>query len=189
MRKTEKRVGEWNAGTIVLNYMALIPGIQACIPHAVVQQNPRKEIVNLILFVCTGNTCRSPLAAALARTHGVDAQSAGLDADRGDPATPEAQYAAERRGADLSSHEARNVYPGLIREATRVYAMTDWHAQQLIRRYPQYAERIRVLDPPIPDPYGRDAAAYEECASALLAAMHNAGILDYDSHCESKVQK
>ena len=131
----------------------------------------------MILFVCTGNTCRSPLAAALARAHGVDAQSAGLDADRGDPATIEAQFAAERYGADLSSHEARNVHLRLIREASQVYAMTGWHAQQLIRRYPEYAERIRVLAPPIPDPYGRGADAYEECARALLAAMHNAGIL------------
>jgi protein-tyrosine phosphatase len=139
--------------------------------------NLQKEGAFLILFVCTGNTCRSPLAAALARAHGVDAQSAGLDADRGDPATIEAQFAAERYGADLSSHEARNVHLRLIREASQVYAMTGWHAQQLIRRYPEYAERIRVLAPPIPDPYGRGADAYEECARALLAAMRNAGIL------------
>ena len=57
----------------------------------------------MILFVCTGNTCRSPLAAALARAHGVDAQSAGLDADRGDPATIEAQFAAEH--PDEHRHE------------------------------------------------------------------------------------
>ena len=57
----------------------------------------------MILFVCTGNTCRSPLAAALARAYGVDAQSAGLSADPGDVATPEAVRASQRHGADLSA--------------------------------------------------------------------------------------
>ena len=73
-----------------------------------------REVPNVILFVCSGNTCRSPLAAALACVHGVDARSAGLNADPGDPAAPEAVRVAKRYGADLSAHEARNVQAKLI---------------------------------------------------------------------------
>ena len=131
----------------------------------------------MILFVCSGNTCRSPMAAALARAHGVDAQSAGLNADPGDPAAPEAVYVAQRYGADLRTHEARNVQAKLIREASQVYAMTNYHAEHLKKRFPQYAERIHVLDPSISDPYGWGVDAYETCAKELLTAMHNAGIL------------
>ena len=130
----------------------------------------------MILFVCTGNTCRSPLAAALARAHGVDAQSAGLSADPGDPAAPEAVRAAQRHGADLSAHRARNVQNYLMREASRIYAMTRGHAQTLRMRFPECAERIFVLNPSISDPEGGDDGVYEACVQKLLAAMRNAGI-------------
>ena len=131
----------------------------------------------MILFVCTGNTCRSPLAAALARTYGVNAQSAGLIADPGDPATPEAVRTARRHGGDLSAHRARNVQNYLMREASQVYAMTLDHAKTLRMRFPEYAERIHVLNPAIPDPYGGNDDVYEACAQMLLAAMRNAGII------------
>lgn len=131
----------------------------------------------MILFVCSGNTCRSPLAAALARVHGVDARSAGLNADPGDPAAPEAVRVAKRYGADLSAHEARNVQAKLIGEASQVYAMTNYQAEYLKKRFPDYAERIHMLNPSISDPYGWGDDAYETCARELLAAMHNAGIL------------
>ena len=131
----------------------------------------------MILFVCTGNTCRSPLAAALARAYGVDAQSAGLSADPGDVAPPEAVRAAKRHGGDLSSHQARNVQVYLIREAARVYAMTHDHEKTLHRRFPEYIEKIHVLNPSISDPYGGNDAVYEECARKLLVAMRNAGII------------
>ncbi len=131
----------------------------------------------MILFVCTGNTCRSPLAAALARAYGVDAQSAGLSADPGDPAPPEAVRAAKRHGGDLSAHQARNVQVYLIREAAQVYAMTRDHEKTLRMRFPEYIEKIHVLNPFISDPYGGNDAVYEECALKLLTAMRNAGII------------
>ena len=131
----------------------------------------------MILFVCTGNTCRSPLAAALARAYGVDAQSAGLDADPGDTAPPEAVRAAGRHGGDLRGHQARNVQPFLIREADRVYAMTRDHERTLRMRFPEYSGKIHVLNPSIPDPYGGNDADYEECVRKLLAAMRGAGII------------
>lgn len=139
----------------------------------------------MILFVCTGNTCRSPLAAALARSYGVDAQSAGLSADPGDVATPEAMRAAKRHGADLSNHYARNVQAYLMREASQVYAMTRDHEKTLHMRFPDYIEKIHVLNPSVSDPVGGDDADYEACAQKLLAAMYNAGIIPGLMHGEN----
>ena len=131
----------------------------------------------MILFVCTGNTCRSPLAAALARARGIDAQSAGIFAHDGDPATPQAQRAAKRHGADLSAHQARAVRADMLKRAEWVYVMTPSHAQALRDAFPACADRVRVLWPPIPDPFGGDDGDYERCAQALLSAMKNAGIV------------
>lgn len=130
----------------------------------------------MILFVCTGNTCRSPLAAALARARGIEAESAGLAAWPGSPATPQAIRAAARRGADLTAHRAQPVTAALMARADRVFAMTDAHGEALRARFPAQAGKVRVLRPAIPDPYGGDDEAYERCAQALLDAMQNAGI-------------
>ena len=131
----------------------------------------------MILFVCTGNTCRSPLAAALARSRGVDAQSAGLMAWPGSPATPEAVRAAYRHGADLTGHQAQPVTEALLRKAETVWVMTPSHEEALALRFPEYAAKVRVLEPSIPDPFGGDDAAYERCALRLLDAMQRAGII------------
>jgi len=140
----------------------------------------------MILFICTGNTCRSPLAAALARAYGVDAQSAGLSADPGDVATPEAVRAAKRHGADLSNHCVRNVQAYLMREASQVYAMTRDQEKTLHMRFPEYVEKIHLLNPSISDPFGGNDAVYEACAQKLLVAMHNAGIIPGLIHEENK---
>ena len=137
----------------------------------------RKEGEVVVLFVCTGNTCRSPLAAALARAPGVDAQSAGLAAYPGDPATPQAVRTAQRHGADLSVHRAQNVTEPLLRQADQVFVMTPAHRDALCARFPWAADRVRVLEPAIPDPYGGNDAVYEACAARLMEAMKRTGIL------------
>lgn len=131
----------------------------------------------MILFVCTGNTCRSPLAAALARAAGIDACSAGLAACPGDPATPQAVRAARRHGADLSDHRARTVDGDLMARAEQVWVMTPGHYDALAFRFPRYAGKISVLEPPVPDPYGGDDAVYEACMKGLSLAMTRAGII------------
>ena len=131
----------------------------------------------MILFVCSGNTCRSPMACALARAAGVDAQSAGLSAWPGAPATPQAIRAAARLGADLSGHRARQVDEALLSQARQIWVMTDGIRAALCAMYPAFEARVDVLEPAIPDPYGRDDAAYDRCAQSLLYAMGRAGIL------------
>ena len=131
----------------------------------------------MILFICTGNTCRSPLAAALARSRGVDAESAGIMVWPGSPATPEAIRAAARHGADLTHHQARPVTEELMQKAEQVWVMTPDHWDALNIRFPELAAKADVLYPEISDPYGGDDAVYERCALRLLDAMKRAGII------------
>ena len=136
-----------------------------------------KEEFRVILFICTGNTCRSPLAAALARSQGVDAESAGIMVWPGSPATPEAIRTAARHGADLTCHQARPVTEELLQKAEQVWVMTSDHWDALNARFPELAAKADVLYPEIPDPYGGDDAVYERCVLRLLDAMKRAGII------------
>lgn len=125
----------------------------------------------MILFVCTGNTCRSPLAQALAQKLGMDAVSAGLYAQPGAPATPEAQQAAQAHGCDLRCHRAQPLTAALVSAADLICPMTAAHADAICSRYPQAAGKLQPLFPEIPDPFGQGLEAYMACASALLQAL------------------
>ena len=131
----------------------------------------------MILFVCTGNTCRSPLAEALARARGVDARSAGLAALPGEGAPPQAVRAARRHGADVSGHVSQAVTAALVEQAEQIWAMTPAHREALLARFPEAADRVRVLEPPVPDPFGGGDEVYEQCAQRLLAAMRRGGVI------------
>ena len=125
----------------------------------------------MILFICTGNTCRSPLAAAMARARGWDAQSAGLSAIDGQNASLNAQRAAKRRGLDLSAHRARRVTGAILEQAERIYTMTEEQLDVLCARFPSYAKRADFLWPPVPDPFGGGESDYEDCADTLSVAL------------------
>lgn len=130
-----------------------------------------------ILFVCTGNTCRSPLAAAVLRDAlGADARfvevtSAGVGARPGDPASEGTRRVAERAGLDLGEHQARRLAPEAARAADLVIVMERGHrAAVLASGVP--VERVHVIDEwpapgepglPVSDPYGGSFEAYEEC--------------------------
>ena len=131
----------------------------------------------MILFVCTGNTCRSPMAMALCRRYGIDAKSAGISAFPGSPASPEAQRTARALGGDLSRHQARQITEEMMQEAKKVFPMTQSHALMLARLFPAHAHKIQLLSPQIPDPFGGDDQVYAHCAKQLLLALQNAGVL------------
>ncbi len=136
--------------------------------------------------MCTGNTCRSPLAAGVCRAllarrlgctegelpaRGFVIQSAGVAAVPGDAASPEAVAAARVYGADLAGHRSRQVTPDVLAGATDVLAMTHGHGVLLALRYPNDAGRVRLLGGPggdVPDPIGGDAAVYEACAASVV---------------------
>lgn len=129
----------------------------------------------MILFVCTGNTCRSPMAAAMARRTGLDARSAGLFPQENAPASGGAVQAMAARGIDLTAHRARRITAEDTENAERIFAMDDGHRALLETLYPASRGKITVLH--IPDPYGGSDDTYLACARAIEKALKEAGVL------------
>ena len=135
-------------------------------------------IVNII-FVCTGNTCRSPFAQALFTKlvqqrglNGLAADSAGLTALPGDTATFMAQQVAYEHGVDLAAHKAKPVSKELVSESDLILVMERSHEGAVIKNFPDSAGRIRLLryygrfgstQRGIADPYGLQYESYRFC--------------------------
>jgi protein-tyrosine phosphatase len=137
------------------------------------------------LFVCTGNTCRSPMAAALFRKllaarlqcseedleqRGYRVLSAGLSAAKGMPASPEAVELLEQRGGGLSGHSSRPLTPALLSQADHVFTMTVNHRMTILQQQPELARRIHTLAPDgtdVVDPIGCGPDEYRRCAEQI----------------------
>lgn len=129
-----------------------------------------------LLLVCSGNTCRSPLAQALLGQllpPGIRLGSAGLAAFPGDAATEGARRVAAEVGLDLSTHRARALTPYLVAEQDLILTMTEAQRRALIGRFPEAAMRTFAYGPyvgregDIPDPYGGDLAVYRRAREHL----------------------
>ena len=121
-----------------------------------------------ILFVCTGNTCRSPMAECLFRALAegkCEALSAGVYALSGAPASDGARRAMKRRGLSVERHRSQTVTRVLLEQVDLVVGMSPNHILQLQMMYPGcQTPMISLDDPPVSDPYGGDDAAYERAA-------------------------
>lgn len=142
-----------------------------------------------ILLACTGNTCRSPMAAGLLRRlaqevglEHIDVKSAGLSAWSGQPVSQHSVTAMQWRGVDISDHTATPLTEPLIRWADLILVMTSGHKRQLqdtpgiegkLYTLGEYAAKLAPTSGSsqeygdVPDPIGQPLAAYEETAEHL----------------------
>lgn len=125
-----------------------------------------------LLFVCTGNTCRSPMAMCLARHMGHDAQSAGVRVSwAGMPASDGAQNAMKARGLSLEAHRSKQVFEDDLIWADKVIGLTDAHRDYLLDRFPTHHAKITALPSPVPDPYGYGDDVYERTATHIASQL------------------
>ncbi|MDX2017105.1 MAG: Sua5/YciO/YrdC/YwlC family protein [Planctomycetota bacterium] len=153
---------------------------------ALPESRVKRAAERMVLFVCTGNTCRSPMAEAIARARlgpGFRAESAGVSAFDGDAMTAEAAQALEEMGIAANSgggrgagggggrHRSRGLTAEMLREADAIYALTASHRRAALAiAGPGHEERIRLLDPAgadIADPIGGPIDLYRRTARQI----------------------
>lgn len=128
---------------------------------------------NKIIVICTGNTCRSPMAKGIIekiiadhKIEGVTIDSMGLSAFDGDGASKQAIDALKEIGVDISDHRSKRVMLDDIIKADSIYVMTLQHKLVIVDAYPEIENKIIVMD--IPDPFGLSFAKYCECRDSML---------------------
>ena len=175
------------ASTIAVNDS----GFRMVHPGIVSEETLRRLSSLMVLFVCTGNTCRSPMAETLFRElvaerfnckadeierHGVVVASAGIAAWGGGKASTGALEAMREQGADLSGHESQPLTENLARQADVIWTMTASHRANILAQFPESGGRVAMLSPDrhdVIDPIGGTLATYRKCAEQIREHLTN----------------
>ena len=131
-----------------------------------------------VCFVCTGNTCRSPMAQAafnyLFKDIANKAYSAGIYAHTGQPISENAILALSEMSIgktpefDYEKHTAVQFSPETGKLCDRIITMTPVHAMLLIQAFPEFASKISSFEREVPDPYMGDISVYKECLENII---------------------
>ena len=148
--------------------------------HGAIESAAMNEFAKpMIALVCTGNTCRSPMAEAILKEllrkaggglESVVVMSAGVAAHEGSMASPQAVEVMEARGLDINDHQSRPLSEAIMDRADIILTMTRGHRAAILAAWPDRAEQVRTLrrdGGDIADPVGSSVEVYEQCANQM----------------------
>ena len=139
-----------------------------------------------ILFVCTGNMCRSPMAVglvkkALPQGGDVEISSAGLIVSDGLPASPNAIKVMAEEDIDISGHQSRHLTREIVTGTNVIFVMTQWHKLELINLLEKPGKEIYLIKElmknklrgslDIEDPIGKSIVFYRKCRDEIKKAV------------------
>ncbi|MDZ8118288.1 low molecular weight protein arginine phosphatase [Pontiella agarivorans] len=139
--------------------------------------------MSMVLFICTGNTCRSPMAEALFLQRqgdmGWEARSAGIFANTGAPASPHSITAMKEIGIDITGHRSQPLTSALTEEADFILAMSSNHAANICERFPEVGNKVFLINAfgtskvpaDVSDPFGGTLNTYKRTRDEIDRAL------------------